>query len=125
STLGTADVLAALAQTAVDRRYARPQLVDEPRLRIVDGRHPVVEAAMREEPFVPNDTDLSPECQIVVLTGPNMGGKSTYLRQSALIALLARAGSFVPARGAEVGPIDRIFTRVGGADHLARGESTC
>jgi DNA mismatch repair protein MutS len=122
--LGAVDLLAGLAETAVRRGYARPRLVAEPRLRIVDGRHPVVEGARREEPFVPNDTDLSPSRQIVVLTGPNMGGKSTYLRQSALVALLARAGSFVPAREAEVGPIDRIFTRVGAADHLSRGEST-
>jgi DNA mismatch repair protein MutS len=122
--LAEADLYCALAETAVLRNYSRPVLSDRPLVRIVEGRHPIVEAIRRDEPFVPNDTELSEESRIVVLTGPNMGGKSTYLRQTALIVLLARAGSFVPAREAEIGPIDRIFTRVGAADHLARGEST-
>jgi len=122
--LAEADLFATLAETAVARNYARPVLADRPIVRIAGGRHPVVEAVRREEPFVPNDTALSEETRIVVLTGPNMGGKSTYLRQTALITLMARAGSFVPAEEAEIGPIDRIFTRVGAADHLARGEST-
>ncbi len=122
--LASADLYCALAETAAVRDYVRPIIAGRPVVRIVDGRHPIVEAARRDEPFVPNDTDLTGDCRIVVLTGPNMGGKSTYLRQTALIALLARAGSFVPAREAEIGPIDRIFTRVGAADHLARGEST-
>ncbi|MGH9442692.1 MAG: DNA mismatch repair protein MutS [Thermoanaerobaculia bacterium] len=122
--LAEADLYGALAESAVARNYARPKLADRPGIRVVEGRHPVVEAFRRDEPFVPNDTGLSEESRIVVLTGPNMGGKSTYLRQTALIALMARAGSFVPAREAEIGPIDRIFTRVGAADHLARGEST-
>jgi DNA mismatch repair protein MutS len=123
--LGTLDVLCALAQAAVDHGYRRPRLLEPGAgLRIRDGRHPMVEAALRQD-FVPNDTDLDPEsAQIVVLTGPNMGGKSTYLRQVALIALMAQAGSFVPAASAELGILDRIFTRVGASDDLARGEST-
>ena len=122
--LAETDLYCSLAETAVARNYTRPALSESPVIRIVEGRHPVVEAFRKDDPFVPNDTALSDESRIVVLTGPNMGGKSTYLRQTALIALLARAGSFVPAREAEIGPIDRIFTRVGAADHLARGEST-
>ncbi len=122
--LAETDLYCSLAETAVARNYTRPVLSETPVIRIVEGRHPVVEAFRRDDPFVPNDTALSDESRIVVLTGPNMGGKSTYLRQTALIALLARAGSFVPAREAEIGPVDRIFTRVGAADHLARGEST-
>src|SRR4029079_5894524 len=89
-----------------------------------DARHPVVEA-LGSEPFVPNDLELDDErARVVVLTGPNMGGKSTYLRQAALIVLMAQAGSFVPAASAEIGVVDRIFTRVGASDDLARGEST-
>jgi len=95
-----------------------------PRLRIVGGRHPIVEKVRREEAFVPNDTDLSSERRIQLVTGPNMGGKSTYLRQVATIVLLAQAGAFVPAEAAELSLVDRIFTRVGAADHLSRGEST-
>ncbi|HKB72426.1 MAG TPA: DNA mismatch repair protein MutS [Thermoanaerobaculia bacterium] len=122
--LGQIDLFAALAETAAARGYARPRIADRPGIRIVEGRHPVVERVRRDEPFVPNDVGLDADTRIVILTGPNMGGKSTYLRQTALIALLARAGAFVPAREAEIGPIDRIFTRVGASDHLARGEST-
>lgn len=122
--LAELDLVAALAESAATRSYVRPRISTEPMLRIVEGRHPVVEAVRREEPFVPNDVCLDRDRRIVVLTGPNMGGKSTYLRQTALIALLARAGCFVPAREAEIGPLDRIFTRVGASDHLARGEST-
>ena len=122
--LAELDLFSSLAETAVRRDYSRPVVAERPGIRIVDGRHPVVEASRRGEPFVPNDADLRPDQRIVVLTGPNMGGKSTYLRQTAIIALLARAGSFVPAREAEIGPIDRIFTRVGASDHLVRGEST-
>jgi DNA mismatch repair protein MutS len=118
------DVHAALAEVARAGRWTRPKLSAEPRLRIVDGRHPLVERHRREEPFVPNDTDLDAERRIQVVTGPNMGGKSTYLRQVATIALLAQAGSFVPAARAELSLFDRIFTRVGAADHLSRGEST-
>jgi DNA mismatch repair protein MutS len=103
----------------------RPRILEEPRLAITEGRHPVVERLLRGERFVPNDclVDAAGR-QILILTGPNMGGKSTYLRQVALIALLAQAGSFVPAAAAEVGLVDRIFSRVGASDNLARGQST-
>ncbi len=127
--LGALDVLACFAEVAVKGSYVRPA-VEEPGapLLISEGRHPVVEATSRE-PFVPNDTELGTlqsgdTAQIVILTGPNMGGKSTYLRQVALIVLMAQAGSFVPADSASLGAVDRIFTRVGASDDLARGEST-
>jgi len=123
--LAAADVLAAFADAASRHGYIRPR-VGEPGGPIVvrDGRHPVVEA-LASEPFVPNDLELDGErAQVVVLTGPNMGGKSTFLRQAALIVLMAQAGSFVPAAEAEIGVVDRIFTRVGASDDLARGEST-
>jgi DNA mismatch repair protein MutS len=120
-----ADVLAGLAETAVALDYTRPRLSGEPGIRIVGGRHPVVERLKSDQRFVPNDTDLDPgERQIVIITGPNMGGKSTFLRQVALITLLAHAGSFVPAAEAEIGMVDRIFCRVGASDNLARGQST-
>jgi DNA mismatch repair protein MutS len=118
------DLHASFADVAASGRWARPRLSEQPRLRISEGRHPIVEAFRREEVFVPNDCDLSPEKRILVVTGPNMGGKSTYLRQVATAVLLAQAGSFVPAAGMEMSVVDRIFTRVGAADHLARGEST-
>ena len=118
------DLHASLAEVATSGRWVRPKLSPTRRLAIVDGRHPLVEHHRREEPFVPNDCDLSPEKRILVITGPNMGGKSTYLRQVGTIVLLAQAGSFVPATKAEISPVDRIFTRVGAADHLSRGEST-
>lgn len=123
--LAELDVLAGFAEVAVRQRYVRPEVLPagEP-IQITEGRHPVVER-QRGVDFVPNDADLSgDEAQIVLLTGPNMGGKSTYLRQVALIALLAQAGSFVPARSASLGALDRIFTRVGASDDLTRGEST-
>jgi DNA mismatch repair protein MutS len=122
--LAEIDVHASLAELARAGRWVRPHLSTAPRLRIVGGRHPVVERLRREEPFVPNDTDLSRERRIQLVTGPNMGGKSTYLRQVATIVLLAQAGSFVPAEKVELSVVDRIFTRVGAADHLSRGEST-
>jgi DNA mismatch repair protein MutS len=118
------DLCASFAEVAASGRWARPKLSEQPRLRISEGRHPIVEALRREEVFVPNDCDLSPEKRILVVTGPNMGGKSTYLRQVATAVLLAQAGSFVPAAELEMSVVDRIFTRVGAADHLARGEST-
>jgi DNA mismatch repair protein MutS len=123
--LATLDVTAGFAELAVKRRYCRPRMTASGGpITIREGRHPVVEAS-GSEPFVPNDADLDPEdARIVLLTGPNMGGKSTYLRQVALIVLLAQAGSFVPADSAEIGAVDRIFTRVGASDDLARGEST-
>ncbi|MFI5167649.1 MAG: DNA mismatch repair protein MutS [Thermoanaerobaculales bacterium] len=122
--LATADVLTAFAERARRCRYCRPRLVAGARIRLVGSRHPVVEE-LSSAPFVPNDVELDGgRRQIVILTGPNMGGKSTYLRQVALAVLMARAGSFVAADEAEVGEIDRVFTRVGAADDLARGEST-
>ncbi len=120
-----ADVLAGLAQLAEERDFRQPTIVAEPRLRIVGGRHPVVEQALVETRFAPNDATLGMEPgAIAILTGPNMGGKSTYLRQVALIAILAQAGSFVPAEEAEIGIVDRIFCRVGASDNLAEGQST-
>jgi DNA mismatch repair protein MutS len=122
--LATIDVLAALAEVAHRRGYARPTIARAPTLVIRGGRHPVVEA-VGGGGFVPNDTRLDPDAeQLVVLTGPNMGGKSTYLRQVALITLLGQTGSFVPAAEAEIGLVDRIFTRVGASDNLVGGEST-
>jgi len=122
--MGELDLHACFAENARVGRWVRPALSSGPRLKIVEGRHPLVERLRREEVFVPNDTDLDPECRIQVVTGPNMGGKSTYLRQVATIVLLAQAGSFVPATRAELSLFDRIFTRVGAADYLSRGEST-
>jgi DNA mismatch repair protein MutS len=123
--LAAVDVLACFAEVAARGRYCRPRIGDPGGpIRVEEGRHPVVEA-LTGEPFVPNGLELGDEAgRIVVLTGPNMGGKSTYLRQAALIVLLAQAGSFVPAESAEIGLVDRIFTRVGASDDLARGEST-
>jgi DNA mismatch repair protein MutS len=118
------DVGAALAALAAERRYCRPRVDDSDAFLVVAGRHPVVEALRTEEPFVPNDCDLSPERRLWLLTGPNMAGKSTFLRQNALIALLAQMGSFVPAAEAHIGVVDRLFSRVGAADDLARGRST-
>jgi len=123
--LATLDALAALAEAAALQGYRRPRVDDSLRLRIVEGRHPVVERLLERERFVPNDCLMDVESrQILILTGPNMGGKSTYLRQVALIVLMAQAGSFVPAAEAEIGLVDRIFSRVGASDNLARGQST-
>lgn len=123
--LARLDVTAALAEVAVRHRYVRPQLDEGEAIRIVEGRHPVVEITLQGEPFIPNDTYLScDDAQIIVLTGPNMSGKSTALRQVALIVLMAQIGSFVPADRAEVGLVDRIFTRVGAQDDIATGRST-
>jgi DNA mismatch repair protein MutS len=119
------DVLSALAETAARHEYRRPVVHDGTALRIVGGRHPVVEQRLADRRFVPNDTQLEAEGKaIAVLTGPNMGGKSTYLRQVALIVLMAQAGGFVPADEAELGIVDRIFCRVGASDSLAEGQST-
>jgi DNA mismatch repair protein MutS len=117
------DVIANLAERADALRWNRPQLVDTPGIHVVRGRHPVVEQ-VRADPFEPNDLDLHDGRRMLVVTGPNMGGKSTYMRQAALIVLLAHIGSFVPADSATIGPIDRIFTRIGAGDDLARGQST-
>src|SRR5690606_33420928 len=121
--LAELDVLAAFAERADVLRWNRPELVDAPCIQILRGRHPVVEA-VREEPFEPNDTLLDEDRRMLVVTGPNMGGKSTYMRQTALIVLLAHVGSFVPAESARIGPVDRIMTRIGAGDDLARGQST-
>jgi DNA mismatch repair protein MutS len=122
--LATLDVLAGLAETAAVANYTKPHVHDGDELVVVDGRHPVVER-FATDPFVPNDIDLNGSTrQLVILTGPNMGGKSTYLRQTALIPLLAQIGSFVPAREAKVPVVDRIFARVGASDNIARGQST-
>ena len=129
--LAELDVIAAWAELASAERHVRPHMEEGAAFRIEGGRHPVVEQALARDggPFVPNDCDLSPPAgeahgRIVLLTGPNMAGKSTYLRQNALIAVIAQAGGFVPARAAEIGIVDRLFSRVGAADDLARGRST-
>jgi DNA mismatch repair protein MutS len=121
--LAALDVLANLAERAVTLRYAAPELTDEPALEIIEGRHPVVERFI-DQPFVPNDLQLHEHRRILVITGPNMGGKSTFMRQTALIVILARIGSYVPAKSARIGPIDRVFTRIGASDDLAGGRST-
>ncbi|MCC6171574.1 MAG: DNA mismatch repair protein MutS, partial [Gammaproteobacteria bacterium] len=121
--LSMVDALAALAERAAMLRWSEPTLVAEPVLEIVAGRHPVVER-FSEAPFVPNDLALDARTRMLVITGPNMGGKSTYMRQAALIAILAHIGSFVPAERATLGPLDRIFTRIGAGDDLAGGRST-
>ncbi|MBN2289350.1 MAG: DNA mismatch repair protein MutS [Candidatus Glassbacteria bacterium] len=119
------DVLAALAEVAVENKYVRPEMVEGDRVEIEQGRHPVVECMMDREQFVPNDLVMDNRAsQIIILTGPNMAGKSTILRQMGLIVLLAHMGSFVPARRAGICLVDRIFTRVGASDNLARGQST-
>jgi DNA mismatch repair protein MutS len=117
------DVLCAFAENAVRYRYVRPVVDTEDRIHIVGGRHPVVER-FGEKPFVPNDCRLDPTQRLIILTGPNMSGKSTYIRQNALITLMAHIGCFVPAERAEIGLVDRIFTRVGARDELATGQST-
>ena len=116
--------LAALAEAAARYGYVRPEVVEGDELTIKDGRHPVVERSLGEGQFVPNDTQLSAGEQIIILTGPNMAGKSTYLRQVALIVLMAQVGSFVPASSARIGLVDRVFTRVGAHEDLAAGQST-
>ena len=118
------DVYAALAEVAVDRRYVRPQLTQERVIDIRAGRHPVVELTLEGRFFTPNDAHLNSERAIVILTGPNMGGKSTFLRQTALITLMAQIGSFVPADEARIGLVDRIFTRIGAQDEIHSGQST-
>jgi DNA mismatch repair protein MutS len=118
------DVVCSLAETARLFHYCRPTLDESLRLQIKDGRHPVLDQNLVEEKFVPNDTTLDGETRLAIITGPNMAGKSTYIRQVALIVLMAQIGSFVPAASAEIGMVDRIFTRVGANDDLSRGQST-
>ena len=123
--VAAADALCSLAAVAVQRGYCRPEITLGREISIIDGRHPVVEAVLKDSLFVPNDTDLGAEDnQVAIITGPNMAGKSTYMRQVALIVLMAQMGSFVPARSAKIGLVDRVFTRIGASDDLASGQST-
>ena len=119
------DVLASLSEAASSNNYVRPRLSDNGEIRIKDGRHPLVERILTQDLFVPNDTTLDHgDTEIMLITGPNMAGKSTYMRQTALLTLMAQAGSFVPAREACISPVDRIFTRIGASDDLVSGQST-
>jgi DNA mismatch repair protein MutS len=120
--LAELDALAALAERAAQLNYSEPEFTDDERIEIEAGRHPVVERQIDQ--FIANDTKIDPGRRLLLITGPNMGGKSTYMRQVALIVLLAHAGSFVPAKRALIGPVDRIFTRIGASDDLAGGRST-
>ncbi len=123
--LKTLDAVLSLAEAAVENHYVRPDLTADGTMEIIGGRHPVVEAMLRDEPFVPNDTVMDAEdARFLIITGPNMAGKSTYMRQVALITLMAHIGSFVPAESARIPIVDRIFTRVGASDDLAAGQST-
>ena len=123
SAIAEMDVLSNLAERAITQQYVRPVLTQEAGIHIQQGRHPVVEAVI-EDPFVANDVVFNPDRKMLVITGPNMGGKSTYMRQVAHITLLAHIGSYVPAEAATLGPIDRIFTRMGSSDDVAGGRST-
>ncbi len=125
--IATLDALCALAERSLTLNWCAPSFVREPSIEIRAGRHPVVEARLAETsgaPFIPNDTLLGPKARMQVITGPNMGGKSTYMRQVALIALLASMGSYVPAQSCRLGPLDAIHTRIGAADDLANAQST-
>ncbi len=123
--VAAADALCSLAAVAVQRGYCRPEITLGREISITDGRHPVVEAMLKDSLFVPNDTHFgSDEHQVSIITGPNMAGKSTYMRQVALIVLMAQMGSFVPAKSAKIGIVDRVFTRIGASDDLASGQST-
>ncbi len=121
--LSELDVLVCFAHIAIEYNYTQPELTNDIGIQIIQGRHPVVER-IQNDPFVANDINLDPESRLLLITGPNMGGKSTYMRQTALITILAFAGCYVPAQSAKLGPIDRIFTRVGAADDLSTGRST-
>ena len=123
--VAAADALCSLATVAVQRGYCRPEITLGNEISITDGRHPVVEQMLKDTLFVPNDTNLgAADNQVSIITGPNMAGKSTYMRQVALIVLMAQMGSFVPARNARIGLVDRVFTRIGASDDLASGQST-
>lgn len=123
--LAEVDVLLSLAETAQRHRYCRPELDESRRLEITNGRHPVIEQVQTDTSFVPNDTVMGEDSdRVLILTGPNMAGKSTYIRQVALITLMAQIGSYVPAESARIGLVDRIFCRVGASDDIARGQST-
>jgi len=119
------DVLMSLAEAAASYDYVRPRMTNDGEIHIRDGRHPLVERILTRDLFVPNDTDLTHrDCEIMLITGPNMAGKSTYMRQVALLTLMAQIGSFIPAREASISPVDRIFTRIGASDDLVSGQST-
>ena len=123
--VAAADTLCSLATVAVQRGYCRPEMTLGTEISITNGRHPVVEVMLKDALFVPNDTNLGTrDNQVAIITGPNMAGKSTYMRQVALIVLMAQIGSFVPARSAKLGIVDRVFTRIGASDDLASGQST-
>lgn len=122
--VASVDVLTALAMAAYKYNYVRPELNNKGAIKIVDGRHPVVERLLEKEIFVPNNTNLDSSERMIVITGPNMAGKSTYMRQVALLVLMTQIGSFIPARQASICPVDKIFTRVGASDDLATGQST-
>ena len=123
--VAAADTLCSLATVAVKQGYCRPEITLGSEISIRDGRHPVVEQMLKDTLFVPNDTELgATDNQVSIITGPNMAGKSTYMRQVALIVLMAQMGSFVPARSARIGIVDRVFTRIGASDDLASGQST-
>ena len=123
--LASTDVICSLASVAINNNYCRPDMIDGTSIKITDGRHPVVEVMLEDSPFVPNDTYMNCEGdRCAIITGPNMAGKSTYMRQVAVICLMAQVGSFVPAKSAELSVIDSIFTRVGASDDLATGQST-
>jgi len=123
--IGQLDALSSLAETAAQNDYCRPEMAEEPVLEIKDGRHPVIEHVLPPGKFVPNDLNVDTgDNRLLLITGPNMAGKSTFIRQAALIVLMAQAGSYVPAHKAKIGLADRIFTRVGASDNLLRGEST-
>jgi DNA mismatch repair protein MutS len=125
STIGTIDVFVSLAEVAVTRRYCRPKVTSETRIKVVDGRHPALEVVLGPNEFVPNGIEIGDGgTSLIIITGPNMSGKSTYGRQCAIIVLLAQMGSFVPAKNAEIGLVDRIFTRVGAFDDLTARQST-
>lgn len=118
-------MLASLAEAAFKYNYIKPELNNRSEIRILDGRHPVVERLLERNIFVPNDTNLnSTDERMIIITGPNMAGKSTYMRQVALLTLMTQMGSFIPARQASICPVDKIFTRVGASDDLATGQST-
>jgi DNA mismatch repair protein MutS len=122
--LAKADVLLSLALVAKQHQYTRPEVDTSDRFRVIAGRHPVIEAALAPEPFIPNDLLLDDKQRLHLITGPNMAGKSTFIRQAALIAILAQIGSYVPAKEAQIGIIDKLFTRIGASDDLSRGQST-
>ena len=123
--VGHADALASLAEVAARNGYTRPEIADDLLISVTDGRHPVLELILEDEEFVPNDVLLDDEAnRMIIITGPNMAGKSTYIRQVALLVLMAQMGSFIPAKRAHIGVVDRVFTRVGASDELASGRST-